>query len=165
MAATDDCTTVVFSSSALMEVDIFRKAPGQPYSHIQTILESVALSTIAVNPDGDILVVGRHTVEESGVYKYDDCSKKYMLEETIQEGMDDYAVQITDEEIVLGNEDGTIRAYSYSFRNGCSSFGRKELQELTEGQLFTEASRQISSISLSDDHAVSNSRYSGAFFY
>lgn len=96
MAATDDCTTVVFSSSALMEVDIFRKAPGQPYSHIQTILESVALSTIAVNPDGDILVVGRHTVEESGVYKYDDCSKKYMLEETIQEGMDDYAVQITD---------------------------------------------------------------------
>jgi hypothetical protein len=61
-----------------------------------------------VNSDGDVFLVSRHTDRSSAIYKYDECMGDYELTHVVREGEDDYAVVITDEEIAIGNQDGSV---------------------------------------------------------
>lgn len=78
-AVTDDCQQVVILSTLLMRVDVFHKS-GTLYSHYKRIQESVPLAAVSLNPDGDVLLVSRHTENTSVLYNYDECTEEYILE-------------------------------------------------------------------------------------
>jgi WD40 repeat protein len=114
MAATDDCSTVVFSNTLLMQVIVFRKSDGN-FVEIETITETFPLSSISINPDGDMFLVARHTESSSVLYKYNECTELFTDDQELQEGEDDYATAITSSQIALGNNDGSIQVYDYQY--------------------------------------------------
>ena len=123
-------------------------------------------STISLNPDGDAFLVARHTTSSSALYKYNQCTEDYELEKVITEGSDDYANAISGSSIALGNQDGNIQVYDYSYSmKTCEDFGNKLISEISDITSTTEIPRTITSISGSGNYLLIGSKYSSTFLY
>ena len=148
-----------------MQVQVFTMEEGQ-YSLFRTVQEDFPLYGIAINPDADMFVVSRHTGQSSAVYKYDECTEDYALEEVISSGSDHSAVEMTADRIVLGGLDGKVAIYSYTYslRKFCKAFGNKDLGPIFSGATVA-ASRSITNIDISADVVVAMSLYSGVLLF
>ena len=149
-----------------MQVQVFVMEEGQ-YSLFRTVQEDFPLYDIAINPEADMFVVNRHTDHSSAVYRYDLCTEHYELEEVIEGISDHSAVQMTDNQIVLGGLDGQVSVYNYTYsiREVCDSFGLKKLSPISDVTTVIDATRSITHMDVSADLVVASSLYSGVFFF
>lgn len=147
MAATDDCSTVVFSNTLLMQVLVYRKSEGN-FTPFRTISEYYPLSAISIHPDGDMFVVARHTQSSSALYKFNECTDEFEAE-VLEGTMDHYATAITTSQIALGSTDGSIQLFDYQHGlKTCDSFGKKVLDPITSlDSVATE--RAITAVTIS----------------
>lgn len=85
------------------------------YELLDTIGVDEPVSSIGINPDGDMIIVGTITSEGSLLYQYLDCSKSFTQKESLVSGSFDEAVGMGANLLVQGNEDGTVKISEYSW--------------------------------------------------
>lgn len=164
-AVSSDCRRVFISHNMQQNVKVYVREDGQ-YSLFRTITQEVPLYDIAINPDADIFAVNRHTDDSTIVFKYDACTEEYKEESILKDGVsDDYAVQVTATEIILGNLDGDLQTYTYSSQpEECDPFGRKTLSEVTDHAMAT-GPRAVTALDIADNQVVAVSKYEHLYFF
>lgn len=165
MAVSSKCEKVFISSSMQMNVKVFVQEKDQ-YTEFKTVTESFPLYGIAINPEADVFVVNRHSDESSAVYHYDSCTQDYQRVEVLQGDKDYYTVEVTESEIILGDQGGTIKAHTYNYKtNVCDPFGKKALSLITDLATVSHVGRAITDMDISGDLVIASSSYSPMVFF
>lgn len=152
----------------LKQVEVFEREVNS-YSLFRTVPLDYPLGQIANNPDADVFVVNTHTDFSSVVYRYDECISDYVVERVIKGNSDANAVDMTEEQIIIGHFDGTVKVYRYSFKEKvCLGFGKKtitRIEDVDDVTQLTDPTRAITAIDASGQFVLANSLYTGFYFF
>jgi hypothetical protein len=81
LAASADCMVLAVSGISMSKVEVFKKNEGK-HEAFHTISVGKPLSQVAVEEDGDVLIVPSITDRETYIYQYTQCQQQYILFKT-----------------------------------------------------------------------------------
>ena len=115
LAASADCMVVAVSGISMSKVEVFKRNDEGKHEAFHTISVGKPLSQVAVEEDGDVLIVPSITDRETYIYQYTQCQKEYTLFKTQETADFNEGASITSQFALQASESGGVEVFSYSW--------------------------------------------------